>query len=164
MVGLLAPRPPHCVIANISVAFDACKCYYSPCFHQIGSVKIVVKREVNIMKNLIIAIGLLIFSGCMSADCFIAADATPQKGERYKLYFNTLKVVQVCEDEVHVIHHSYEGLRVCVIPIVNDYVTGGYLRPGTYEYIGPYTYKTIKDMAGNEQTHTVRMFKEVNNK
>jgi hypothetical protein len=35
----VAPRPPYRATANISVAFDACKCYYSPCFHQMGLVR-----------------------------------------------------------------------------------------------------------------------------
>jgi hypothetical protein len=26
-------------VANFSVAFDTCKCYYSPCFHQMGLVR-----------------------------------------------------------------------------------------------------------------------------
>jgi hypothetical protein len=99
--------------------------------------------------------------GCVSSDCFVSATANPQMGEKYRLYFNTLKVVQVCEGSVHVKHHSYGGLRVCVIPLVNDYVTDSYLRPGLYEYKGPYTYEVIKDLPGNKRTHTVRLFQEV---
>ena len=114
------------------------------------------------MKKIVtMAIGLVAFCGCMTADCFVSATARPKKGDRYRLYFNTLEIVQVCKDEVHVMHNSHSGLRVCVIPLENDYVTGSYLRPGLYEYVGPYTYQTIKDLPGNEKTHTVRLFKEV---
>ena len=52
------------------------------------------------MKRLIIGVSLALLCGCITADRFIAADADPQKGERYKLYFRTLKVVQVCNDNV----------------------------------------------------------------
>jgi hypothetical protein len=114
------------------------------------------------MKKMItVIIGLMTLCGCMSSNCFVADTASPKKGERYRLHFNTLKVVQVCEDEVHVMHHSGKGLRICVVPIENDYVTDSYLRPGLYEYVGPYTYKTIKDLQGNEMTNTVRLFKAV---
>ena len=113
------------------------------------------------MKNLVISLGLIMLCGCISADRFIAADTDPQKGDRYQLYFRTLKVVQVCDDSVHVRHESYNGLRICVIPLVNDYVTDSYLRTGLYEYVGPYTYETVKDANGNMKTHTVRLFKEV---
>ena len=113
------------------------------------------------MRNAIISMVLVMLCGCKSSDCFIAETASPRKGERYRLYYRTLKVVQVCEDYVHVKHHSYNGLRICVIPIENDYVTDSYLRPGLYEYVGPYTYEIIKDLQGNERTNTVRLFKEV---
>ena len=113
------------------------------------------------MKNLVTCLGLIMLCGCISADRFVSANAEPQKGERYQLYFRTLKVVQVCDDSVHVKHESYNGLRICVIPLVNDYVTDSYLRTGLYEYVGPYTYETIKDLPGNTMTHTVRLFKEV---
>ena len=113
------------------------------------------------MKRLIIGVSLALLCGCITADRFIAAGADPQKGERYKLYFRTLKVVQVCDDCVHVMHETNEGLRICVVPLVNDYVTGSYLRTGLYEYVGPYTYETIKDLPGNKLTNTVRLFKEV---
>jgi len=118
------------------------------------------------MKNSLIAIALMMLCGCMSADCFVSPTANPVKGERYKLYFRDLQVVQVCEDSVHVMMfdefvNSYDGLRVCIIPIENDYVTGSYLRPGVYEYVGPYTYETIKDLPGNKQTNTIRLFREV---
>ena len=62
---------------------------------------------------------------------------------------------------MHVMHESGEGLRVAIIPLENDYVTGQYLRNGTYEYEGPYTYITCRDLSGNEQLNTVRLFKEV---
>lgn len=105
---------------------------------------------------------LLLVGGCLSSDCFISPTATPRPGERYKLYFRTLEIVQVVDKEVHVRHHTGNGLRVCVLPLFNDYVTGAYLRPGVYEYVGPYTYHVIKDGRGNdERTHTVRLFKEV---
>ena len=118
------------------------------------------------MKISIIVIALMMLCGCMSADCFVSPTATPRKGERCKLYFRELKVVQVCEDSVHVMKYddfdnSYDGLRVCIIPLENDYVTGSYLRPGLYEYVGPYTYETIKDLPGNKLTNTIRLFKEV---
>ena len=34
MVGRVVPRPPYRAVHNISVAFDACKCYYSPRFEE----------------------------------------------------------------------------------------------------------------------------------
>ena len=113
------------------------------------------------MKRLLVGISLMLFCGCFTADRFIAADANPQRGERYRLYFRTLKVVQVCDDNIHVVHETYAGLRICVIPLVNDYVTGSYLKTGLYEYVGPYTYETIKDLPGNKRTNTVRLFKEI---
>ena len=114
------------------------------------------------MKKMFIGLGMLaLLSGCMSADCFISETAAPRKGERMKLYFRTLKVVQVCEDSVHVIHQSYNGLRIAVVPLENDYVTGTYLRTGLYEYVGPFTYTTIKDANGNMKQNTIRLFKEV---
>ena len=113
------------------------------------------------MKNLLSCLVLIVLCGCISADRFVAADEDPQIGERFRLYFRTLKVVQVCDDSVHVRHESYGGLRICVIPLVNDYVTDSYLRTGLYEYVGPYTYETIKDLPGNTMTHTVRLFREV---
>ena len=112
-------------------------------------------------KIVVLIIGLMTLCGCLSADCFVAPTASPKKGEHYRLYFNTLKIVQVCDDRVHVKHHSDNGLRICVIPLENDYVTDSYLRPGLYEYVGPFTYTMIKDLAGNEGTNTVRLFKEV---
>lgn len=102
-----------------------------------------------------------LFSGCMTSDGLISATASPRKGERVRLYFRTLEVVQVCDDSVHVLHHSYKGLRIAVQPLENDYVTGSYLRPGLYEYVGPYTYQTVKDANGNSKTNTIRLFKEV---
>ena len=108
----------------------------------------------------LVVIGLLL-SGCMTSNGFISETAEPHKGDQLKLYFRTLKVVQVCDDRVHVLHHSYDGLRIAVIPLENDYVTGTYLRPGLYEYVGPYTYTTIKDANGNSKTNTIRLFKEV---
>ena len=113
------------------------------------------------MKKILLGMALMILCGCCTADRFIAEGAEPQKGERIKLYFRTLKVVQVVDDCVHVMHETHNGLRICVVPLVNDYVTGSYLRTGLYEYVGPYTYNTIKDMAGNNGTNTVRLFKEV---
>lgn len=114
----------------------------------------------KVLIGLTVAVSLL--AGCMTSDGFISETASPRKGDRLKLYFRTLKVVQVCEDSVHVVHHSYEGLRIAVIPLENDYVTDSYLRPGLYEYVGPYTYTKVKDANGNSTTHTVRLFKEVN--
>ena len=113
------------------------------------------------MKNVLLGMMLMALLGCLTADRFIASDAEPQKGERIQLYFRTLKVVQIVDDCVHVMHETNQGLRICVVPLVNDYVTGSYLRTGLYEYMGPYTYETIKDMAGNKGTNTVRLFKEV---
>ena len=113
------------------------------------------------MKNFLLGMMLLLVCGCLSSDRFISANADPHKGDTYRLYFRTLKVVQVCDDCVHVVHESCNGLRVCVVPLVNDYVTGSYLRRGVYEYVGPYTYDTVKDRNGNNGRHTVRLFKEV---
>lgn len=113
------------------------------------------------MKNFLFGLVLMVVCGCWSANCFIAEDANPQKGGVYQLHYRTLKVVQVCDDCVHVMHESYNGLRVCVIPLENDYVTNSYLRPGFYEYVGPYTYETIKDKNGNKRQYTARLFKEV---
>ena len=97
----------------------------------------------------------------MTSNGFISETAEPHKGDQLRLYFRTLKVVQVCGDSVHVLHHSREGLRIAVIPLENDYVTGAYLRPGLYEYVGPYTYKMVKDANGNSIKNTIRLFKEV---
>lgn len=113
------------------------------------------------MKKLMIGLCLVALCGCVTADRFVAADADPIRGERYKLYYRTLKVVQVCDDCVHVMHESYDGLRICVVPLVDDYVTNSYLRCGVYQYVGPYTYETISDERGNKRTNTVRLFKEV---
>ena len=113
------------------------------------------------MKKFLFGLVLLAVCGCKSTDCFIAADANLQKGDVYQLYYRKLKVVQVCDDCVHVMHASYKGLRICVIPLENDYVTNSYLRPGFYEYVGPYTYETVKDENGNKGWYTVRLFKEV---
>lgn len=112
------------------------------------------------MKKILFGIALLAACGCKSPNYFISAAANPQKGSVYQLRFRTLKVVQVCDDCVHVMHASYKGLRICVIPLENDYVTDSYLRPGFYEYVGPYalgphTYETA------EGRYIVRLFKEV---
>lgn len=111
------------------------------------------------MKKALVAIGLAILCGCMTADCFVSASASPKRGERMRLYFRTLKVVQVCDGYVHAIHDSYEGLRIAVVPLENDYVTDSYLRPGLYEYVGPVTYETTQN-----RMHTIRLFKEVEDK
>ena len=113
------------------------------------------------MKKFLIGLALLAVCGCKSANYFIAENANPQKGSVYQLRSSKLKVVQVCDDCVHVMHVSYNGLRVCIIPLENDYVTDSCLRPGFYEYVGPYTYETIKDKNGNKGWYTVRLFKEV---
>jgi len=114
-----------------------------------------------VARCIVVALIASLLCGCMSANCFISEGADPKPGEQYKLYFRTLKVVQVCDDCVHVVHKSYNGLRVAFIPSKNDYVTGSYLRPGLYEYVGPYTYTTIKDRNGNQTPNTIRLFKEV---
>lgn len=113
------------------------------------------------MNKLMIIAMIGVLCGCRTSNCLVAETATPVKGERYTLHFRTLKIVQVCNDRVHAMHHSYKGLRIGVIPIDNDYVTGAYLRPATYEYLGPYTYQTIRDENGNSGTNTIRLFKEV---
>ena len=113
------------------------------------------------MKQFIVASCIGVLCGCYTPDCFISPTSSPVVGEQYDLPFRTLKVVQVCDKEVHVMEEHYQGLRVGIIPLVNDYVTEQYLRTGRYEYVGPYTYKTIKDMAGNEKSNTIRLFKEV---
>lgn len=113
------------------------------------------------MKKMLTGLCLMLLCGCITADRLVDAEFDPQKGERYKLYLRTLKVVQVCDDCVHVMHETNEGLRICVVPLVNDYVTGSYLRSGLYVYAGPYTYETVKDLAGNKQRNTVRLFIEM---
>ncbi len=113
------------------------------------------------MKTFWLAAGMLLVCGCATTNCFVSPAFAPQRGERYELSIRKLKVVQVCADQIHVMHESLGGLRVVVIPLENDYVTGQYLRTGTYEYVGPYTYVTIKDLAGNEAPNTVRLFREV---
>lgn len=113
------------------------------------------------MKSIVLAVGLMLVCGCATTNCFVSPSCSPERGERYELAIRKLKVVQVCKEEVHVMHESLRGLRIAVIPLKNDYVADEYLRRGTYEYVGPYTYMTIKDLAGNEQTNTIRLFKEV---
>lgn len=113
------------------------------------------------MKRILLVIALMAVCGCRSPNYFISEAANPQKGSVYQLRFRTLKVVQVCDDCVHVMHASYNGLRICVVPLENDYVTDSYLRPGFYEYVGPFTYETIRDKNRNKRWHTVRLFKEV---
>lgn len=57
------------------------------------------------------------------------------------------------------------GLRIAIQPLVGDYVNGQYIRRGYYEYLGPYTYVTIKDGKGNDgQTNTIRLFREISNR
>lgn len=112
------------------------------------------------MKRIVTGLCLILLSGCITADRMVDAGSDPRKGERYKIYLRTLKVVQVCDDCVHVKHETDEGLRICVVPVVNDYVTGSYLRSGLYVYAGPYTYETVKDLAGNKNRNTVRLFIE----
>ena len=104
---------------------------------------------------------MMVLAGCRTANCFVSASASPKKGEVYELQYRTLKVVQVCDGFVHVMHwnwfkESYNGLRIAVIPLESDYVTDSYLRPGKYEYMGPVTYETVKG-----DTNTIRLFKEV---
>lgn len=120
------------------------------------------KGERSMMKSIVACLGLMMLSGCITANYLVSPRAEPQVGERYRVCLRTLKVVQVCNDSVYAMHESYEGLRIRVVPLVNDYVTDSYLRSGLYEYVGPYTYEKIKDSAGNSNTHTVRLFKEVN--
>lgn len=108
------------------------------------------------MKKIVAILAMGLLAGCVTANCFVSESASPRKGEKMRLHFRTLKVVQVCDGYVHAIHHSYRGLRIAVIPLDNDYVTDSYLRPGLYEYVGPYTYETP-----NKQTNTIRLFKEV---
>ena len=113
------------------------------------------------MRKFLLGLALIAVCGCKTSNYFIAEAANPQKGSVYQLHYRTLKVVQVCDDCVHVMHASYKGLRVCVVPLENDYVTNSYLRPGFYEYVGPYTYETVKDENGNKGTYTVRLCREV---
>ena len=113
------------------------------------------------MKSVIFAVGLMLLCGCRSSSCLFSEKAEPVKGEKYELKTRIMQVVQVCDGSVHAMLRSRNGLRICVIPIVNDYVTDSYLRPGLYEYMGPYTYETPVDLAGNRHTNTIRLFKEV---
>lgn len=54
------------------------------------------ERDCKIMKVVFTVFILTMFiCGCVSSDCFVSATANPQMGEKYRLYFNTLKVVQV---------------------------------------------------------------------
>jgi len=101
------------------------------------------------------------FGGCCTASRMVSPTADIQKGERLEMSLRMLKIVQVCDDCVLVKYDDYSGLKIAVVPLVNDYVTDSYLRAGIYEYVGPYTYTTVKDENGNNGTHTVRLFKEV---
>lgn len=99
--------------------------------------------------------------GCMTTNAFVSPKSEVKAGDRVRLSIRKLKVVQVVGDKVHVMHESERGLRIAIIPLVNDYVSNAYLRCGLYEYIGPHKYETIKDLSGNTLINTIRLFKEV---
>ena len=60
------------------------------------------------------------------------------------------------------LHMAYAARLIAILPLSDDYVNGQHIRRGYYEYLGPYTYVTIKDGKGNdEQTNTIRLFREI---
>lgn len=114
--------------------------------------------------------GLMVsICGC---NTMTAPQATFARGEivEHGILDDELVVFQVVStNEVHA--YSVDdsglthGLRIAIQPLDGDYVNGQYIRRGHYEYLGPYTYVTIKDGKGNEgQTNTIRLFREISNR
>ena len=86
-------------------------------------------------------------------DC-VKSDSHPVIGEIYLHDGKRLEVFQVIDDGVMV--RGYAGDLDIVVTSGRGYVDGEMLAAGKYEYVGPYTYETIK-----KAMRTIRLFKEV---
>ena len=112
---------------------------------------------------------MVLMANICGCNTMTAPQSTFTKGEivEHGILDDELVVFQVVStNEVHA--YSVDGsgfthgLRIAIQPLDGDYVNGQYIRRGHYEYLGPYTYVTIKDGKGNEgQTNTVRLFREI---
>lgn len=108
---------------------------------------------------------LLTICGC---NVMTSPSATFAKGQvvEHGIFDDAIVIAQVVStNEVHAYSQSDDGLayglRIAIQPVTGDYVTGQHIRLGRYEYLGPYTYVTVKDGKGNdEQTNTIRLFRE----
>jgi len=125
------------------------------------------KKECWKMYKLVVGIALAVLTyGC---NTMTSPQSTFERGEvvNHGIFDDALVVAQVVSTNVV---HAYSvsdagftyGLRIAILPLSDDYVNGQHIRRGYYEYLGPYTYVTIKDGKGNdEQTNTIRLFREI---
>ena len=87
------------------------------------------------------------------SDC-VEPESHPTIGNVYNHDGEDFEVFQVLKDGVMV---SGDGYKLDFVVITSKgYVDDELLRPGKYEYVGPYTYETVK-----KKKRTIRCFKEV---
>lgn len=119
------------------------------------------------MRRLIVSAALsILICGC---NTMTSPQSTFERGEivNHGIFDDAIVVAQVVSTNVvHAYSVSDAGftydLRIAILPLSDDYVNGQHIRRGYYEYLGPYTYVTIKDGKGNdEQTNTIRLFREI---
>lgn len=120
----------------------------------------------KVMK-ILLAVAFLVFMVC-GCNVMTSPTASLAKGQivEHGIFDDAIVISQVVStNEVHAYSRSDDGfmygLRIAIQPLTDDYVTGQRIRLGRYEYLGPYTYVTIKDGKGNDgQTNTIRLFRE----